>query len=572
MKRYLLLLLVSLSTVASAQVDTFYFDKGWQECDPEIASYKRVFHENIGGSFIVQDYYDNNVLYSEGKYNVENSQTLKNTLASAYRNGNFSFYNIDGLLIMTGKYKKGEKDGVWEYYNYKSQVKKKKEFDRNVLLTTNCFSAKNNSIECDTIVYSYVDSMPRANYAMANYLNENLVYPESAKKNNISGRVIVSFVVDEDGDITKVRSQSKDASIDLQKEAKRVVRKMPSWEPGYKNGIPVAVSYAVPVTFKIAQAYKADTFFFDKRWRSVAPDAIDLEYYRVVRNKKNSNEPFVVRDYYRSGDLQMSGTYYVGDLNLLDKPEANIFRSGFFTYYYRGGRKKREGLFSYGQKDGTWVSYYDDDAGSVEDVMFYKLGKRDSIWKFYNEVGALVRTESYKNNKKHGVWKDYYKNGELMMEEEYENGLLVGDLKRYYDDGTLSTHLVYKNGNLDHKECFNGLGVLEECSIEVDEYNGMDAIYMLPIEYGEDIIINEVELENARVKKTEGKVIIELAIDEEGYVVEINSRSPEVDVALQIKAIRRAAQMPDPKKAMLTVNGAPRKVYLSAPFLFVTYY
>ena len=39
---------------------------------------------------------------------------------------------------------------------------------------------------------------------------------------------------------------------DLDKEALRVINKMPLWKPGLQNGKPVSVYFNLPVTFKSA--------------------------------------------------------------------------------------------------------------------------------------------------------------------------------------------------------------------------------------------------------------------------------------------------------------------------------
>ena len=66
----------------------------------------------------------------------------------------------------------------------------------------------------------------------------------------ISGKVIVQFVIGKDGSVRDVEVlRSVDA--DLDKEAIRVVKKMPKWIPGKQQGVPVSVRFTLPITFKI---------------------------------------------------------------------------------------------------------------------------------------------------------------------------------------------------------------------------------------------------------------------------------------------------------------------------------
>ncbi len=82
------------------------------------------------------------------------------------------------------------------------------------------------------------------------WLARNLQYPPVAAENGISGRVVVGFVVERDGSISNVQVlRGVDPSLD--KEAIRVVKAMPKWNPGMQNGSPVRVKYNVPVTFKL---------------------------------------------------------------------------------------------------------------------------------------------------------------------------------------------------------------------------------------------------------------------------------------------------------------------------------
>ncbi len=86
--------------------------------------------------------------------------------------------------------------------------------------------------------------------AMMKWLNNNVRYPESAQQNDIQGRVIVKFVVEKDGSIGKAEIL-KGVDRDLDREALRVVKKMPRWQPGKNNGVAVRSYFNLPVVFKL---------------------------------------------------------------------------------------------------------------------------------------------------------------------------------------------------------------------------------------------------------------------------------------------------------------------------------
>ena len=75
-------------------------------------------------------------------------------------------------------------------------------------------------------------------------------YPPVAEENGIQGRVVVTCVIDHDGSVTDVKVvKGVDPSLD--KEALRVVKSMPKWEPGRQNGKTVRVKYSIPLTFSL---------------------------------------------------------------------------------------------------------------------------------------------------------------------------------------------------------------------------------------------------------------------------------------------------------------------------------
>jgi protein TonB len=99
-------------------------------------------------------------------------------------------------------------------------------------------------------VFNYVEQMPAAPYDVNSFLQKTMKYPDAARENNIEGRVIVKFVVNEDGKISDIQiARSLERSCD--EEAKRVVASMPPWKPGKQNGKAVKVLFNLPIVFKL---------------------------------------------------------------------------------------------------------------------------------------------------------------------------------------------------------------------------------------------------------------------------------------------------------------------------------
>ena len=91
---------------------------------------------------------------------------------------------------------------------------------------------------------------PGGDQAMMKFVSENVQYPEEAKEKEISGRVMVGFIVEKDGSISDVKVV-KGIGGGCDEEAVRVVKAMPKWKPGKEKGKPVRVSYMMPFTFKL---------------------------------------------------------------------------------------------------------------------------------------------------------------------------------------------------------------------------------------------------------------------------------------------------------------------------------
>ena len=101
--------------------------------------------------------------------------------------------------------------------------------------------------------YDVVEKMPQfpgGTGKLFEFLSKNVKYPAEAENNDVQGRVIVTFVVEKDGEISNAKVV-KSIHPALDAEALRVINSMPNWTPGMQNGEAVRVKYTVPVTFRL---------------------------------------------------------------------------------------------------------------------------------------------------------------------------------------------------------------------------------------------------------------------------------------------------------------------------------
>ena len=102
-------------------------------------------------------------------------------------------------------------------------------------------------------IFTVIEQMPQfpgGEEELMNYISTNLVYPGSALRDGIQGKVICRFIVTKTG---RVESPEVVRSLDpaCDKEAIRVVKSLPRFIPGRQDGVNVSVWYVLPVVFKL---------------------------------------------------------------------------------------------------------------------------------------------------------------------------------------------------------------------------------------------------------------------------------------------------------------------------------
>ena len=81
------------------------------------------------------------------------------------------------------------------------------------------------------------------------HIRRNFRYPEIAQEMGIQGRVYVNFIIAKDGTIQNIRMRGPDKN--LEKEAQRIISKLPNMTPGKQRGRAVRVPFSIPITFRL---------------------------------------------------------------------------------------------------------------------------------------------------------------------------------------------------------------------------------------------------------------------------------------------------------------------------------
>lgn len=155
-------------------------------------------------------------------------------------------------------------------------------------------------------------------------------------------------------------------------------------------------------------------------------------------------------------------------LNQVDKEGR---KQGLWEKRYPDGNLRYRGHFYNDNPVGVFKNYYDegdslealrvysDDGQSAYAHLFYTTGalyaegkyvneKKDSIWKFYDDLQQLILKSQYTNGKKEGKSVMFYPDGNVLEVKNYKNDSADGPFQQYYDNGGLMEEGNYVNGEL----------------------------------------------------------------------------------------------------------------------------
>ena len=254
--------------------------------DGEFIGAYLVFHKN--GDTLNYENYENGVLngpslakfnngnvfyravYKNGRlmeYEEYDSKGKLNELSSV-KDGNgvlYSYRKMDDKIEVSSKYdlKNGLPDGEAQFF-YKNKLKESKLYE-NGMFQKFIVTGKNSKVpkNPDTMFVSpstFFIGFPVSSQAvfqegetgLQRYLAANMTYPDLALENDVFGQVLIEFVVDEFGDVTRTKVRSSKLGYGLEEEALRVVKSTSGmWIPASQYGFPVKMRYRIPLKFQI---------------------------------------------------------------------------------------------------------------------------------------------------------------------------------------------------------------------------------------------------------------------------------------------------------------------------------
>lgn len=132
---------------------------------------------------------------------------------------------------------------------------------------------------CEHLKIGTAEKRNESNRKIVEFVESNLVYPDSAKAAAIEGVVVVRFTIDEHGNVQEPRLMY-DLGLGCGDEALRIVREMPRWTPATKDGAPVIVELEMPVRFEFVDSLVLDGYRLV--WGDLNEDALSRKKIRQL--------------------------------------------------------------------------------------------------------------------------------------------------------------------------------------------------------------------------------------------------------------------------------------------------
>jgi antitoxin component YwqK of YwqJK toxin-antitoxin module len=182
-----------------------------------------------------------------------------------------------------------------------------------------------------------------------------------------------------------------------------------------------------------------------------------------INGKRDGEWKLINKDNINRDTWEYIPTIYTYKNGIEIPSERNDYRpfDGLFTKFYESGRKKLEGNYKNGKKDGLWTVWYDvnegrDNINKIKNELTYKDGKKHGLFTKWDDVSfsgdGIVEKGNYKDGKKDGLWWWIY-DGKL-YKETYK-GDLITLLHEYGQDIPIQgengrnnlKELIEENGN-----------------------------------------------------------------------------------------------------------------------------
>jgi TonB family protein len=161
--------------------------------------------------------------------------------------GQFREENFKTGWVENGHYLNGFKDSIWTGSSSKDDFWYKEKYVKGKLVYG---QSRKQGIE---YTYNEPETMPNYPTGLANFykfIGSKYRYPSEASKRGVSGRVLITFVVEKDGSLVDFKV-IKDLGYGTGEQAIAVLKKSSKWHPGKQHGVPVRVQFTLPLMLQL---------------------------------------------------------------------------------------------------------------------------------------------------------------------------------------------------------------------------------------------------------------------------------------------------------------------------------
>ena len=370
-------------------------------------------------------FYSNEVVESEGNY------------VNGKQNGEWHYYNANGILVRKDYYKDDSQEGETTVYNEDGSVSKKYQLQNNELhgaynqYYTNGAPSLNASFYRGKRAGEWTWYQPDGTISTRYYYldGEEQGWQEEYDVNGKLeretlkeyGKWIKENIYDTLGNVMETIALKGQSGKYLSHYMNDSVR----FKCTYKNGVMDGECIKYYPNGKI---YYQGAYLDNKaqgKWMDYNYDGklTGIDFY------DNGDPDSVWTDYFASGKVETVKKYLDGKLN------------GAYTEYFANGKEDTKGAYWDDERNGKFDYYCE-----TGDLMYSFVFCHDKIIGY---ISPAKPNDTVSLTKGNGLVQCRYSNGKLSLECKFVNGLIDGAFKTYYPDGKKNNELLYKNGLLN---------------------------------------------------------------------------------------------------------------------------
>jgi TonB family protein len=228
--------------LTSADVTKKYLNANHEELKSlDGAKFIQITKKNPQGLWDMAEFYSDGFLRMEGSYADAKLEV---------RTGKFKFYRPSGTIDYEGIYEGNIPNGEWRFYFPNGQLSSIEVYQNGNRINEDYFNEDGTSLINKSMGERLLPSFAGGQIFLSDYLKKNINYPADAVKNRITGKVVVSFWVLEDGSIISPKIEESLGEM-FDSEVIKMVNAMPKWTPAKHHNRAAKQMYILPVTFSL---------------------------------------------------------------------------------------------------------------------------------------------------------------------------------------------------------------------------------------------------------------------------------------------------------------------------------